>query len=121
VIRETESGNLPLETARCLDQKGSMCGRAIFRTQKSPRNFPPPDEGWRILLSSWCVTQHQPEERNTKAKTLIAIALFAASIAGAYTQVHVNSYYRSNGTYVREHYRSYPDGIESNNWSYRGF
>jgi H+/gluconate symporter-like permease len=61
------------------------------------------------------------KERNTKVKTLIAIALFAASIVGAYAQVHVNSYYRSNGTYVREHYRSYPDGIESNNWSYRGF
>jgi hypothetical protein len=38
VIRETGSGSLPLETARCLDPKGSMCWRVIFR-KKSPRNF----------------------------------------------------------------------------------
>jgi hypothetical protein len=31
VIRETGSGNLPLETARCLDPNVSMCGRAPER------------------------------------------------------------------------------------------
>jgi hypothetical protein len=120
-IRETESGNLSLETARCLDPQGSMCERAISRTRNLHGTFRRLMKVGGFFLSSWCVTQHQPEERNTKVKTLIAIALFAASIVGAYAQVHVNSYYRSNGTYVREHYRSYPDGIESNNWSYRGF
>jgi hypothetical protein len=62
--------------------------------------------------------QHQPEERKTKSEDT-AIALFAASIVGASAQVNVNGYYRSNGTYVAPHWRSSPDGIESNNWSYR--
>ncbi|OCT15816.1 hypothetical protein A8709_09305 [Paenibacillus pectinilyticus] len=34
--------------------------------------------------------------------------------------VHVKGYYRKNGTYVSPHYRSDPDGIKSNNWSYCG-
>ena len=34
--------------------------------------------------------------------------------------VHVNGYYRSNGTYVQPHYRSAPDGNPYNNWSYPG-
>lgn len=32
--------------------------------------------------------------------------------------VYVRGYTRSNGTYVSPHYRSDPDGIKSNNWSY---
>jgi predicted NBD/HSP70 family sugar kinase len=39
VIRETESGNLSLETARCLDPQGSMCGRAISRTRNLHGTF----------------------------------------------------------------------------------
>jgi len=34
--------------------------------------------------------------------------------------VWVNGYYRSDGTYVRPHYRSAPDGNVWNNWSTRG-
>ncbi len=34
--------------------------------------------------------------------------------------VHVKGYYRKDGTYVRPHYRTRPDGIVSNNWSFRG-
>src|SRR5262245_33139475 len=34
--------------------------------------------------------------------------------------VHVNGYYRSNGTYVQPHYRSAPDGNFYNNWSTKG-
>jgi len=34
--------------------------------------------------------------------------------------VHVNGYYRSNGTYVAPHYRSNPDSSVTNNWSYKG-
>jgi hypothetical protein len=30
--------------------------------------------------------------------------------------VYVEGYYRSDGTYVRPHYRSSPDGIKSNNY-----
>jgi hypothetical protein len=38
----------------------------------------------------------------------------AASTAGA---VHVDGYYRKDGTYVQPHYRSRPDGNFNNNWS----
>lgn len=47
-----------------------------------------------------------------------AIALIGASIASA--QVHVRGHYRQDGTYVRPHYRSAPDGNFSNNWSTKG-
>lgn len=35
-------------------------------------------------------------------------------------QVRVSGYYRRDGTYVRPHYRSNPDGNPYNNWSYPG-
>jgi hypothetical protein len=49
-------------------------------------------------------------------KTIIAIAVAVASVIGASaspyytseTPVHVSGYYRSNGTYVNEYWRSYP-------------
>lgn len=34
--------------------------------------------------------------------------------------VPVRGHFRSNGTYVAPHYRTAPDGIRSNNLSYRG-
>lgn len=34
--------------------------------------------------------------------------------------VHVHGYYRKNGTYVQPHYRTAPDGIVENNWSFKG-
>ena len=34
--------------------------------------------------------------------------------------VRVRGYYRKDGTYIRPHYRSRPDGIASDNWSFRG-
>lgn len=33
--------------------------------------------------------------------------------------VHVDGYYRSDGTYVQEHYRTAPDGDLTNNFSFR--
>ena len=53
-------------------------------------------------------------------RTLIAIALFVASIVGVSAQVHVNGYYRENGTYVQPHWRSSPSNTASDNWSTRG-
>ncbi len=38
----------------------------------------------------------------------------------SYSQVHVKGYYRKDGTYVKPHYRSNPDGNPYNNWSYPG-
>lgn len=34
--------------------------------------------------------------------------------------VHVRGYYRRNGTYVRPHWRSAPDGTPLNNYSFPG-
>jgi hypothetical protein len=48
----------------------------------------------------------------------IAVAYLVA--ATAYSQVHVRGYHRKDGTYVRPHYRSSPDGDFSNNWSTAG-
>ncbi|MBO5740357.1 MAG: hypothetical protein J6R52_04840 [Alphaproteobacteria bacterium] len=42
-----------------------------------------------------------------------------ASYYGGSGYVHVNGYTKSNGTYVQSHYRTRPDGIKSNNLSYR--
>ncbi|TPN82762.1 SH3 domain-containing protein [Aquimarina algicola] len=35
-----------------------------------------------------------------------------------FAQVKVRGYYKKDGTYVRPHYRSNPDGNPYNNWSY---
>ena len=64
--------------------------------------------------------KHQPEETNPKVKTLIALALFAASIVGALAQTHVKGYYRTDGTYVQPHWRSSPNNTTYDNWSTRG-
>lgn len=37
--------------------------------------------------------------------------------SNSYAPVYVNSYVKSNGTYVNGHYRTAPDYTKSNNWS----
>ncbi len=49
----------------------------------------------------------------------VAVACFAAT-SDADAQTYVRGYYRSNGTYVQPHYRSYRDNNFYNNWSTRG-
>ncbi|MBL7068800.1 MAG: hypothetical protein ISS34_02975 [Candidatus Omnitrophica bacterium] len=55
-------------------------------------------------------------------KKLIAVALIAVSMisiaSNAYALVSVRGYTRSNGTYVRPHIRTNPDGYTWNNFSY---
>ena len=65
-----------------------------------------------------------------KAKTykiILSSVLFIAIIGGplfvlddANARVRVEGYYRKDGTYVRPHYRSNPDGNPYNNWSFPG-
>jgi len=54
-------------------------------------------------------------------KRLITILVVLAVVCGlvfpADAAVRVRGYFRSNGTYVRPHYRSNPDGNFWNNWS----
>lgn len=50
-----------------------------------------------------------------KLLMVILTFLLFSSIAFA-KDVYVNGYYRKDGTYVRPHYRSSPDGAKSNNY-----
>lgn len=45
------------------------------------------------------------------ALTMVVTIFGATAYAG-----YVNGYYRSDGTYVRPHYRSNPDGVKWNNY-----
>ena len=57
-------------------------------------------------------------------KSVLVLAVltvfFASSVCAFAGDVWVNPYYRSDGTYVRGHYRSSPDGIKSNNYGPSG-
>jgi hypothetical protein len=49
----------------------------------------------------------------------LAVALLSATSASA-RDVHVDGYYRKNGTYVQPHTRTAPDSNPYNNYSTRG-
>jgi len=57
-------------------------------------------------------------------KVLFFIAVIFFSLSGIVwawdDDVYVRGYWRSDGTYVRPHYRSHPDGNVFNNWSTKG-
>ena len=44
----------------------------------------------------------------------------AKSTNGHNSHVHVNGYVRRDGTYVAPHFRTAPDSIKTNNWTYVG-
>jgi hypothetical protein len=51
---------------------------------------------------------------------VLALGLLALSESWAEADVYVRGHYRSDGTYVKPHHRSDPDGDFGNNWSTRG-
>lgn len=53
-----------------------------------------------------------------KSLALLAVVVTVSSVASA--QTYVRGYVRNNGIYVSPHFRSYNDGNQFNNWSYRG-
>lgn len=53
-----------------------------------------------------------------KIGLFIMLGIFLATIAFADT--YVSGYYRSNGTYVKPHYRSSPNSSQYDNWSSKG-
>jgi len=48
---------------------------------------------------------------------LVVLVVVCGLVVPADAAVRVRGYFRSNGTYVRPHYRSNPDGNFWNNWS----
>ncbi|MCX7835691.1 MAG: hypothetical protein N2450_06430 [bacterium] len=48
------------------------------------------------------------------------LCVFNSSLVAGTNDVYVRSYIRSNGTFVNQHYRSFPDGNFYNNWSTKG-
>ena len=50
---------------------------------------------------------------------IIGLSVLTGSLF-AQSQVYVNGYYKSNGTYVKPHYRTSPDSSPYNNYSYPG-
>lgn len=51
---------------------------------------------------------------------LVLFLFLFGSVSIALAIVHVNGYYKANGTYVAPHYRSDPNGTPTDNWSYPG-
>lgn len=52
-------------------------------------------------------------------KQILILLLFLLNI-NSFSQVHVNGYYRSNGTYVQPHERTVPNSTITDNYSYPG-
>jgi hypothetical protein len=57
---------------------------------------------------------------SSRVLALITLTVCLLLPLAASAAVHVNGYYRKDGTYVAPHYRSNPDGNPYNNWSYPG-
>lgn len=55
-------------------------------------------------------------------KLILGIFVILSLISGSVIarDVHVNGYYRDNGTYVQPHYRTAPDNNVLNNYSTQG-
>lgn len=52
---------------------------------------------------------------------IVLLVFLVTSLSSAYARsIRVRGYYRKDGTYVRSHYRSAPDGNFYNNWSTKG-
>ena len=56
----------------------------------------------------------------TKILGLALVLTILVSAIPADAQVHVQGYYRSNGTYVQPYVRSAPDGLPYNNYGRGG-
>lgn len=52
--------------------------------------------------------------------TLLALIILSLFVSVVYADVWVNGYYKKDGTYVKGHWRSDPDGNPYNNWSFPG-
>jgi hypothetical protein len=53
-------------------------------------------------------------------RVVVALGLSLSVASSAKADVFVSGHYRSNGTYVTPYWRTNPDGVRSNNFSYPG-
>ena len=53
-------------------------------------------------------------------KILLGLIILVFSATLALADTYVSGYYRSDGTWVKPHYRSSPDSSRNNNWSTSG-
>ncbi|MNY49791.1 hypothetical protein D3C86_1852470 [compost metagenome] len=76
-----------------------------------------------ILSLTGCITRYGYDDYSGSYATPNASSSYsvpgALSTYSAPGPVHVKGYYRKDGTYVRPHTRTRPDGIRSNSRSYR--
>jgi len=52
---------------------------------------------------------------------VVTILCLIGFVESSFALVSVRGYYRGDRTYVQPHFRSNPDGIPYNNFSYRGW
>ena len=53
-------------------------------------------------------------------KILLSIIILFFTATSVLADTYVSGYYRSDGTYVKPHWRSSPDSYKNNNWSTSG-
>ena len=53
-------------------------------------------------------------------KIFLGLVFVIFTISSVLADTYVSGYYRSDGTYVKPHYRSSPDSYRNNNWSTSG-
>tara|TARA_B100001029_G_scaffold178623_1_gene185840 strand:- start:531 stop:773 length:243 start_codon:yes stop_codon:yes gene_type:complete len=53
-------------------------------------------------------------------KLLLSLIILVFTSVSILADTYVSGYYRSDGTYVKPHYRSSPDSYRNNNWSTSG-
>ncbi len=53
-------------------------------------------------------------------KKILLILVSMLFVSGAFADTYVNGYYRSDGTYVKPHYRSSPNSSYNDNYSVKG-
>lgn len=73
------------------------------------------DKDWTYIEWYSNVSNKYKEGLSMKKIFIALLLLLFANVC--FANVHVNGYYRSDGTYVKPHYRSNPDGYSYNNYS----
>lgn len=109
----TLSANVPVEARRSSKSSGSVSVRGYYRkdgTYVRPHQRSAPDSS---TSNNWS-TKGNTNPYTGKEGTKTALPSRSGS------DVSVQGYYRSDGTYVAPHMRSAPDGDPSNNWSTKG-